>query len=261
MGKIYKYIRVSTAKQDFLQQDNTIRGWLAGRGLNADETIADHGIPGTTEYNKRHLGDLCRKLEPGDTLVVSEFSRLTRGGVGALYKIVEDFFKPKSINLVLCANGVSVNCANMTAQDEIYLSMLAGFARMERDYISQRQKSSFAARRRLLQEQGGYFTKDNRWKTSLGGRPGIFHPHGGNALSQARRIAILGQREELYRYAKELHAEGLKYGEIAQKVNEMGFCAPNGGLVSIPLVCKVLNDWGKYFELGANDLTEDLTKK
>ena len=78
MGKIYKYIRFSTDRQDERQQENTIDNWLRSKGMTADETIRDEAISGGTSYKERNLFRLVRELGLNDTLIVSEISRITR---------------------------------------------------------------------------------------------------------------------------------------------------------------------------------------
>ena len=79
---IYKYLRFSTDKQDEIQQENTIDKYLENIGIKADAVITDAGVSGGVSYDKRNLGELCNSLKPNDVIVVSELSRLTRGGIG-----------------------------------------------------------------------------------------------------------------------------------------------------------------------------------
>jgi putative DNA-invertase from lambdoid prophage Rac len=75
---VYAYLRVSTDKQDGINQKKGIDEFCQRKSLVIDEYIDDEGISGTVEPDKRKLGRLLKKLKSGDVLVAGEISRLGR---------------------------------------------------------------------------------------------------------------------------------------------------------------------------------------
>ena len=139
---IYAYLRVSTQDQVLENQLFEIQSFAVGRGIVIDRYVEEH-VSGTTAASGRKLGWLLRMLRPGDTLIVSEISRLSRRMTEimtimqrildrkvTLYSIKESYSFENSINSkVLCfAFGIA--------------------AEIERDLISQRTKEALAVRRR-----------------------------------------------------------------------------------------------------------------
>lgn len=74
---IYGYIRVSTDKQTVENQEFEIKRFIKKNNIKIDFWIKET-ISGTTELNKRKLGNLLKKLKKGDILIASELSRLGR---------------------------------------------------------------------------------------------------------------------------------------------------------------------------------------
>ena len=179
---IYKYIRYSTNKQDELQQDNKINQYLANLGIKADSQITDEAVSGGVEYDKRNLGKLCNKLLPNDTIVVSELSRLTRGGISELNTIIKTHFAPNKLRLIICNVGLDVNCSNLNPMVELQLAMLATFAKIEKIQIQDRTKSALDARKKQIEEQGYFVAKKSGEKrTKLGNNR--------NAMPEAQKAA------------------------------------------------------------------------
>lgn len=71
------YIRVSTEKQNPDNQREEIRRFAEEKSFEIDDWITET-VSGKTRYRKRKLGRVLRKLKAGDTLVVTEISRLSR---------------------------------------------------------------------------------------------------------------------------------------------------------------------------------------
>lgn len=166
---VYKYIRYSTNKQDERQQDNTITNYLNNIGIKADSSITDEATSGGIDYDKRKLGDLCNSLKPNDTLVISELSRLTRGGISELNTIITTHFAPNKLRLIICNVGLDVNCSNLNPLVELQLAMLATFAKIEKIQIQDRTKSALDVRKRQIEDHGFFITKKGRRCEKLGG--------------------------------------------------------------------------------------------
>ena len=254
MPKIYKYIRFSTTKQDAEQQDNTVSKWLESKGLAADETITDSAVHGYVSFRERNLNGIMEGLEKGDTLVVSELSRLTRGGISALYEMISGYFKPNGVRLVICNLNLDINCANIDPMEELKLSMMATFAKIEREYTSSRTKSALEVRKAKIAEQGGFTaTKSKEWRTGLGRPKGSGNDTGiggrASGASKVKKITADEDRRRIYKTVLSLKTKGCALEEIAESLNGLEYTTPKGKKFTRAAVSKVLSEWGRYFEM------------
>jgi DNA invertase Pin-like site-specific DNA recombinase len=76
-NRVFGYIRVSTAKQETENQKFEILKWADERKMPITEWV-EETISSRKGYKERLLGSLLGRLQTGDTLVVSEISRLGR---------------------------------------------------------------------------------------------------------------------------------------------------------------------------------------
>lgn len=186
MGKIYAYHRFSTDEQDAQSQRNIIAKYAESKGLQIDEIISDEGISGSVSYKKRNLSELLSKTNKGDTIIVSEVSRLTRGGIIELSDMIAEFFAPKGLRLIISNVNLDIDCSDMNPLIELQLSMMATFAKIERLNIKNRTKAALEARKKKIAEEGGFYSKSGNWCTSLGGTT-TGQAKGGKANGEKRR--------------------------------------------------------------------------
>lgn len=181
------YIRFSTDKQDEQQQLNTVNRYLTAHGMVADNVVRDEGVSGGKSYKERNLNALVTELNEGDTLVVSELSRLTRGGIIELADMIENFFKPRRVRLIVVNVGLDIDCSNITAMVELQLAMLASFAKIEKECICQRTQSAIDVRKRKIAEEGSFVSKRGNVCTHLGRQKGCDLQAAQDASAIARR--------------------------------------------------------------------------
>lgn len=138
------YLRVSTTRQHLENQRGEISRYAKNKNIRIDRWITDT-ISGKTDRRKRNLGKVLKKLKKGDTLIVTEISRLSR----SLHEIM--------LIMKLCVdNNISVYSTKdgYTFDDSInskVLSFAFGLAaEIEHKLISQRTKEAMA----LLKAQG-----------------------------------------------------------------------------------------------------------
>ena len=74
---IYAYIRVSTDKQTVENQRFEINRFAKQRDFQIDVWV-EETVSGTRSAKDRKLGVLLKRIKKGDTLIVSEISRLGR---------------------------------------------------------------------------------------------------------------------------------------------------------------------------------------
>jgi len=134
MAKVYGYCRCSTdeTKQDVNRQVRELKE------MGAD-AVFDEYVSGMKE-KKEKLQMLLNIIQPGDTLAVTEVSRLTRS-TKQLCEMI-DIVKEKHIKLVI-KNSLTIDCTNgeLDPMTKAFLQIAGVFGELERDIISARVKS------------------------------------------------------------------------------------------------------------------------
>lgn len=136
-GKIYGYARCSTneAKQDI---DRQIRE-LKDRGATEVYNEYEHG----GAIVKPQLDTLFEKVQPGDSIITLEVSRLSRS-TKQLCEIIEKVQK-NSIRLEI-VGSITIDCrdGNLDPMTEAFLKMAGVFAELELKMIRARIRSGMA---------------------------------------------------------------------------------------------------------------------
>lgn len=133
----YGYARCSTndTKQDIERQVRELKA----AGADVVFTEYEHG----TAEHKAQQDAMFDKLVEGDTIIVTEVSRLSRS-TQQLCKLI-DSIKEKRIRLQIL-NSVTIDCrnGNIDPMTKAFLQMAGVFAELEREMISERVKSGMA---------------------------------------------------------------------------------------------------------------------
>jgi DNA invertase Pin-like site-specific DNA recombinase len=138
--RVYGYCRISTDKQDTERQVGEILSYCEKEGLGAPVIVREIA---SGAGDRPELEKVLSGLQEGDTLAVWELSRLTRGGVAALFHIA-DHVRKAGGRLLETKSGTIIDS---TVAGEAYLFALGLAARIERDMISDRTKSALKARK------------------------------------------------------------------------------------------------------------------
>jgi len=141
MSRTIGYLRVSTADQDLEKNKADILKLANEKQLGHVEWIEEK-ISGTKDWKKRELGTAFETLKEGDTIIVSELSRLGRSTLQILEIMKEA--KGRGIAVHAVKGGWSLNGS---LESKIVLTMLAMIAEIERDLISERTKEGLRARK------------------------------------------------------------------------------------------------------------------
>ena len=138
---IAAYIRVSTDKQNLANQKEEIQRFAREQGMEIDVWVKET-ISGKTPSGKRKLGWLMRKVRKGDTLIVSEISRLSR----SLTEIMEIMGKclEKNIRLYTVKERYSFDDS---INSKVLCFAFGLVAEIERNLISMRTKEALAVKR------------------------------------------------------------------------------------------------------------------
>lgn len=136
---MYGYARCSTneTKQDVEYQ----RKQLRTQGVDNDNIYFEY--ESGTKINRLQLKRLLDTVRDGDSIIVTEVSRITRS-TKQLCDIIE-LCQSKHIRLVIC-NSITIDCTSGTLDPmtKAFLQMAGVFAELERDMISQRVKSGLS---------------------------------------------------------------------------------------------------------------------
>lgn len=195
--KVIGYLRFSTDRQDELQQLNTIQNYVNQKGMRLDQTYTDAGVSGGVAYVERNLFDLLNEINEGDTLILSELSRLSRNGVHEVSSIMQNYFKPNKLRLIICNEGLDIDCSDIdnNPMAEMQLSMLAIFAKMERQLLKKRISSRHEVNKKHIAEHGYFENKEGmrfaNYAEAYGRKTGTTHSQ---ALEKARAQRSINKR-------------------------------------------------------------------
>jgi DNA invertase Pin-like site-specific DNA recombinase len=141
MSRTIGYLRVSTIEQDVEKNKTDILKLANEKKLGHVEWI-DEKVSGTTDWKKRELGVVFSTLEKGDTIIVSELSRLGRSTLQIL--MFMKAAKEKGVAVHAIKGGWTLNGS---MESKIVLTILSMVAEIERDLISERTKEGLRARK------------------------------------------------------------------------------------------------------------------
>ena len=146
---IFGYVRVSTSAQSAESQKSLIARYLVEHHWVLDEWI-EVEISSRRTAGQRRLPELLAKVAAGDTVIVSELSRLGRS-LREVLGLIEELIHHKRCRLILVKQSLDLDPQNhRDMTHKILLTIFAMLAELERDFVSERTKESLRARR----EQG-----------------------------------------------------------------------------------------------------------
>lgn len=140
-SRVIGYLRVSTDDQDCEKNKAEILNLANEKKLGHVDWVEEK-VSGTKNWRKRKLGEVMATLKAGDTIIVSELSRLGRSTLQILEVMKEA--KERGIAVHAIKNGWSLNG---TMESKIVLQVLAMVSEIERDLISARTKEGLQARK------------------------------------------------------------------------------------------------------------------
>lgn len=138
---IVGYVRVSTGKQHPENQKDEILRYAAANNLRIDKWVLEV-VSGKKTYSGRLLGRTISKMKKGDTLIVSEVSRLSRN-LTDIMAIMGNCLK-KGINIYITKEKY---CFDDSINSKILCFAFGLVAEIERNLISLRTKEALALRK------------------------------------------------------------------------------------------------------------------
>lgn len=141
--KTIAYLRVSKNSQDVTNQRLTILEFAQQEKLDISEFM-ELSVSSRRSPKDRQIDRLLAKLESGDTLVVSELSRMGRS-VGEIITTVDALVK-QQIQFIAIQEGIRLH-GKQDLQSKVMITLFGLFAEIERELISLRTKEGLAAAR------------------------------------------------------------------------------------------------------------------
>lgn len=150
------YLRVSTEKQNLANQKEEILRFANSRNLVVHQWVTEV-VSGKKNGKDRKLGLVLKKLKPGDTLIVTELSRLSRT-LTEIMSIMGRCLK-KKIKLYSTKDNYAFDDS---INSKVLCFAFGLVAEIERNLISMRTKEALALRRAegvVLGRRKGYAPK------------------------------------------------------------------------------------------------------
>lgn len=197
------YLRISTDKQDEASQRQIITASLKGEPIALFEWLADTASGGTPWQSRAIAGALDR-LTTGDTLIVSEISRIARSTVGVLTFL--QAAAERGVTVIAVKSGIHLDGSTAS---KIVVTVLAMAAEIERDLLRERTSAALQARKARglpIGRQAGATGKRNK----LAGRMPEIVPMLKAGVARAAIARILGvSRQTLHSFLAAQVADNL----------------------------------------------------
>ena len=148
---ILGFCRVSTGTQLNDNQKQEILTYSFNNNLIIDDII-ETVISTRKTTKERGIDELLERLSANDQLIVTKLDRLGRSTIEVL-QIIEDI-KAKGVKLHIIKDNLIIDPTDTNPITQMFLTLLAGFANMERSFISERTKSALQARKANGQKLG-----------------------------------------------------------------------------------------------------------
>jgi len=210
-ARVFAYLRVSTFRQDLDNQVLEITQYCEREGLEVDTWIKKE-ISSRKSTGDRGIDQLLDGLRKGDTLIVSELSRLGRS-LREILEIVDSLVK-KHVRLIIVKQNRAINGrgGTSTLDAKVLVTMFGLLADIERDLISERTKNGLARAKAQGKRLGNpRFDLDNRRNKEEA-----------QAYAESMRPILEGFR-----------SQGMSQRAMVAELNRLGVKARRGGRWSL----------------------------
>lgn len=247
---VYAYYRYSTGKQTEMQQEHRVREYCTSKGIKIDSVVIDRAVSGAISIENRNLAALIGKMKPGDTLIVSEVSRISRS-IGDFCEFILVAMPKLKARLIVCSMGLDIDCANMSGMTQMQLMMFSCFAQIERELITDRIQAAIDARKEAAKVNGGWTSKAGNYCTHLG-RDSFNDPSaaGKKSAFNKKKKFMKGMRPVAEHIRLLKSTTDLDNFRISIALNKAGFRTGNGGKFHHSHIPKILkyDEEGIYYE-------------
>ncbi len=144
MSHILAYIRTSTNKQDNDAQKLEIYEYARNRSMRIHEVIQVQ-VSSRKGRLQRRIEEVVKKLKGGDTLIVTEISRLGRSTAEVIHLI--NTMVAQNIRIISIKQNLDINKHDISSK--IIVTIFALLSELERDLVSLRTKESLSAKKAM----------------------------------------------------------------------------------------------------------------
>jgi len=144
INKVLAYLRTSTDKQDLNNQKLAILEYARQNHVPIEDFIAV-SISSRQNRRERRIDELLDRLNPGDTLLVTELSRLGRS-TGQVINLIDELVNG-GIRIIVIKHNLTLDKTQNDIQSLAMITLLSLFAEMERMMISLRTKEALATKK------------------------------------------------------------------------------------------------------------------
>lgn len=198
-AKTIGYIRVSTDQQTTENQKLAILEYANANNMTVDEWV-EIEVSSRKSTKQRKVDELLSKVKTGDTIIVSELSRLGRS-VGQIATLVDALIK-ENVFLRALKDNIHIN-GKMDNGTLAQVTLFSLMAELERNFISERTKEGL---------------NRARAEGKLLGRP---KGHGKSVLD-GKESEIKGYLEKELPVASIAKLCNVKYGTMRHFINSRG---------------------------------------
>lgn len=179
------YIRVSSEGQNTARQKEQLQD------LNLDH-IYEEKISGAT-MDRKELQKLLSNLQPGDTIYVTDLTRITRS-TKDLFSLIEEIKEKQA--LLISLKDTWLDLSDENPYSEFLLTVMAGVNQLERDLIRMRQKEGIA----LAKKEGKFKGRLARYTETHEGLCHALELYDGGGMTVKKICAITHiSKSTLYR--------------------------------------------------------------
>ena len=180
------YIRVSTVHQHTERQEDSLEQ------MNVEKLFIEKASG--KDRNRPQLKALMEFVQPGDTVVVHELSRMARSVID-LYDIAKEL-NEKGVNLESLKEDIDLT----SATGKLTFRIMAVMAQFERDLLLERQKEGIAA----AKARGKKWGRENIYGTDERLVHEVFSEYHAKKMTYAEATEKLGMKKSTfyYRYNK-----------------------------------------------------------
>ena len=248
MNKTIIYIRASSEAQAYDQQLRSITVYLNGK---KPDKIFSEKESGSKKHDERILIKAIEFCQPSDTIIVSEFSRLSRS-MGDAANIIALCIK-NGVNVISIKENLHIRGDQPEDLTTKLLSLVFGLAaEIELSNLKSRTKSGINVVKDNIKKDGFAIGKKSGRRFTQLGNPNISeNAHSGcMASAAARRAKKQGNVnfKQTYEVARLWRENGLKIADIALKLNQSGYKTSKGFGFMGATVSRLLNDGKKLLK-------------
>lgn len=245
MGKIYIYFRCSTDGQDFDQQNECVNGYIRRIGISESNIsgIVKEKISGTVDHQYRKISFLLDECSDGDTILISELSRLGRN-MSDLFFIVTKFCE-NGVSIIQCKDGSIIENKSIGGKALLFALSLA--AEIEVSNLRQRTRMGLDAIRYKINHGIQHISKNGNVVTHLGREKGCDNSKATAASAISKQCKAIEWRQKSIGYNNVIRwiGEGKSDDYIIHEFNAHHISDPNNYSTPSgkPLTVYTLRKW------------------